>query len=149
MGASSADRFNLPSVPVAFINMPVAATTTVYANCCVMVIDGTGGVLLANDTSNGIFVGITRQGAVNSGSLGAKTVEVIPKAQLGAIEISATSPTDAWNGKLVYFVDDNSVALIGTTTYDVVCGRVLYVSKTGTSGKVVVDVTDTNATVHA
>jgi len=150
MAASTADRFNLPSTPIAFVNMPMAAAAEVFANTCVMVIDGTGGVLMAADTANGIFMGMSRQHVDNSaGLIGVKDIEVTPIAQLGAIEFDAVSPDDSWDGQLVYFVDDHIVALAGTTTHDVVAGRVLTVTKTGASGKVLVDVADRQATVHA
>jgi len=130
--------------------MPVAASTHIYFGNAAMVVDGTGLLLTGADTANGIFVGISRSEADNSaGAASAMNAEVIPLANLKFVEFDAATPLAAWVGVLVFLSDEHTVALAATTTNDVTAGRCLKVTKTGASGKVLVDVTDRNPIVNA
>lgn len=146
MAASTADRFDLLGALVEYIPYSVKASQQIYQGIMVMLIpSGTAGdeLVPAADTSGGRVVGLSMQNVLGGATDGAVTCNVQPIGAPDAgryWELDATSPTvAAWVGQLVYVVDDHTVALAATTTNDVVVGLCVRVTKTGTSGRVLVD----------
>lgn len=134
MSASTVDRTAANSPAFSFIRYPMKAAKAVFKNCAVMIVAGYA--QLAFDTSGGRFVGMARSAADNTASGAADGdvyVEVHPcNGSERYQEFAATSPAIAtWLGKKVEFVDDNTVALTGSTTNHVVAGVVVQV-KTAT-----------------
>ena len=150
MGASTANRYDIRQVAQARPSVPVAGSTKIYAGIAVA-INASGYLVPVTDAVGLQFWGISEQYVDNSGSVtdGALSCSVsgVSGGNLGIIEINAVSPTQAWVGQEVAFTDDHTVALLASTTHVVRCGRVVSVSATGTSGKVLVDTTFTPAAV--
>lgn len=151
MGAASSNRFDLAGILLKTNPVKVKGSTHIYQGTMVMVISGTGYLLPAADTSGGIFMGLAATEANNTGNDGDISCEVEPAGHNTSrfIEVSATSPDQTWVGKVCSAVDDISVALAGTNTNDVQVGRCIRVSKTGTSGKVILDTADRFAPLAA
>lgn len=83
----------------------------------------------SSDTASESFAGVAMETVDNSdGSAGDKYVRVWAE---GVFSMNCSGASRAWEGKDVYAVDDNLVALAATTTNDVRVGKVVkYVSAT-------------------
>lgn len=140
MSASTAERTDLARVAAAWLDLPVAASTTIYAGTCVGVDTSTGGIKLMADAANLVFLGTARQTVDNSaGSLGDKRVQIEPNQLLKYLEVNATSAAVTWVGKMTHFSDDNTVVLGGSSTNKNAAGRCVgYIS----ASRVIIDVTD-------
>lgn len=95
----------------------------VYKGGAVMVNTGTGYAHPGADTASCVFVGIAQSDVDNSaGSAGAKSVV----CEVPAIcSFACASADQTWVGTKVYISDDQTVALAGTTSNDVLVGRVV------------------------
>lgn len=138
MGASTANRPDLASNEVAYINYPVKASTHIYAGSHVMVIAGYA--MPCADTSGGDYVGQAATEANNTGADGAITVQVVPNVLDPFKTFNAASPAIAtWLNKRVFLADDNSVTLFAGSTNKVCAGTVVGIVNSGSSGSVMVD----------
>lgn len=107
--------------PVGKASYPVAATTTIYQGDAVML--SSGYAVPGADTASAIFVGVAAAKVDNSaGAAGDLNVEVYDEGNFPFVASSAAVAT--WLGQMVYLNDDASVALAGTTSNDVLCGKV-------------------------
>jgi hypothetical protein len=140
MANSTANRYDLAQVLVATREYLVGAGVHIYKGIMVAV---NGGYLVPSDDSSGnVLVGISEQEVDNTaGGPGALSCTVSPLAELAEIEVYANTPLQTWVGQLVYAADDHSAQLAGTAAYDIVLGRCTSVVKTGSTGKITVDVT--------
>ena len=137
MAASTADRFNMPTVAIQFFLYPVAASTTIYANCNVCT-DTSGYLHLAADTAGYKYVGISQGNFNNSGgSNGTISAKVQPPTEIRYLEMDAVSPTIAWVTSPAYFTDDHTVAISGTTN-SIQAGVIAGITSTAVAGKVIV-----------
>lgn len=138
MSASTAARDTAVSRLAGKIPFKVKGTSKVYRNTHVCVVGGY--LVLAADTSGMQYVGLCTQDVDNSaGSDGDLTALVQPPQIDPYHEFNASSAAQTWVGQLVYFVDDNTVALAATTTNDVPAGRVVQFLS---ASKVLVDTTN-------
>lgn len=135
MAASTAPRFDLPTCTIEKELIPMATSVTLYGGIFVCV-DANGKLNAAADTSGLVLYGqIPGSGTyVQSASL--LNAPVIPYAEIKYAELYMTSPAQSIVGQKVYFTDDHTVA--ASSTNSILAGRVVKVSVTGTSGKVVV-----------
>lgn len=142
MAASTADRFDQASIDMNEVEFPVYRSTHIYNGCCVMLVSGY--LRLLADTSGGVFVGQATQNILETTAAdGGVNCKVRPLGKIQYLEFDATSPAAAtWLGVLVFASDDHTAALKASTTNDVCLGRCVAISKTGTSGKIIVDVLD-------
>lgn len=144
MSNATVPIFNIKARPCARYQLPVAAATSIpYGTLCCL--DTSGNVVNGADASGYRFVGQAFQTIDNSaGIAGALTIQIAPptESQNKYIQIPAVSPDETWVGKLVYLVDNQSVALSAGVTNHVTVGRVLTCDATGTSGLVTVDTGD-------
>ena len=103
------------------LSIPVKASTTIYKGSLVGV-DATGYAVPMSDTSGLRMMGVATAGVDNSaGSSGDLNVKLdVQKVQ----KMACASATQAWVGVNVYAVDDNTVALIATTTNGILVGVV-------------------------
>jgi hypothetical protein len=110
------------------IDIPVKATTKIYAGSMVCVGGADGYAIPAADASGNIFMGVAMEQADNSsGANGAISVRV---RRTGAFEFAASSITQAMVGDLMYVVDDQTFDETDPGN-SVVCGRLVkYVSAT-------------------
>jgi hypothetical protein len=139
MANSTANDFGMITSKVSSIPYPVAATTHIYQYTHVGLTSG-GYLVPADDTAARTYVGLSAQEVNNTGADGALYCDVVPPIVEPFHVFNAASPAIATLlGQLVYFLYDNQVALVGTTTYDNVAGRVVEVMSTATAGKVRVD----------
>lgn len=100
---------------------PVKADTKIFKGSLVCA-DATGYAVPGADTAGLIFLGVALEQADNSGGLdGAKTIRVQTQ---GVFSFAKTgSIAQAQSGSALYVFDDQTVALVGTTAQDVLCGR--------------------------
>lgn len=128
MAASTATR-RVASVAIDEIVLPVAASKKIYGGTAVCV-NTSGDAQMADDAANLKFIGMARNGVDvdnSGGNAGDLNVYVKPIG-LGTERyqrFACSSATKAWEGVMVYFVDDNTVALAATTTHDVPAGIVI------------------------
>lgn len=111
-------------------SMPVEAGETIFRGACVMQIPTAGGIQPAADTAGGIFAGVALENIVNSGADGA--VRCLVYVGPALILLTASTALAAGNeGLQVAFTSDNTFDILGTTTNDVIAGRVMnFVSTT-------------------
>ena len=109
-------------------SIPVKETTTIYKGSLVGV-DATGYAIVMADTAGIRFAGVAIDGVDNSsGSSGDLNVTV---DNLKVQKITCSGATQAWVGAMMYAVDDDTVALIATTTNDIIVGVCVgYISAT-------------------
>lgn len=137
--SASANVFTIAKVEPKTVAREVYQSTTIYTGVLVC-LNATGYLVEAADAANLRFDGYAEVGADNSsGSSGDVSALVAPPAALGLIEVDAVSPDRTWIGYQLAIVDYKTVALPGTTSYSVRCGKCVAVTKTGTSGRVVID----------
>lgn len=106
------------------VAVPVAATTDIFMGSLVMNLSSAGEATPAADTANGQFLGIALERADNNPGA-AEAIDVKVQTR-GVYEIATTETATIDDvGKLVYVVDDNTVAFVGTTTNDVLVGRIV------------------------
>ncbi len=133
MADLQADLYVQRKVPYEAI-IPVAANTVIYAGALVGLAAGYASP--CGDDASGIFMGVAIEAVDNNpGNAGAQSIKV---AREGKHRLKATGLTQADVGKLVYAVDDNSVALVATTTNDVCVGQLVEIDVE--SGYVWVDI---------
>ena len=108
--------------------IPVKETTTIYKGSLVGV-DATGYAIVMADTAGIRFAGVAIYGVDNSGgSSGDLNVTV---DNLKVQKITCSGASQAWVGSMMYAVDDDTVALIATTTEDIIVGVCVgYISAT-------------------
>lgn len=148
MAASQANRCDIASVKLQRLLIPIAAATHIYAGIMVAR-NGSGDLIAGTDATGLSFAGVSEQEVNNTGSAGDKKCEVTPPQELGCIEVDAASPDETWVDKVLCLVDDHTVALASSTTYDIPAGRCVSVEKTGTAGRVIIDTRDRNVKVTA
>lgn len=144
MSNATVDIFTIVARPVSRQAVPVEAATKIPKGTLVCT-NAAGYLVNGADSSGLIFKGQAFESADNSaGAQGAITCQVAPPTvdQNQYIQIPCVSPDESWMQKLVYLVDNQSVALSAGVTNHVVVGRVFSVDATGTSGKVTVDTAD-------
>lgn len=104
MAALTADRMTPKRGISRYFEVPVAATTKIYAGSLVAV-NSSGYAVPAADTASFKVVGVASKQADNStGAAGAINVEV----QSGLFEFAASSITQAMVGTVMYVVDDQT-----------------------------------------
>ncbi len=110
------------------IELPVAASTKIYAGSMVM-ISATGFAIPGADTASCKWGGVATQQADNSaGADGAITVRV---RRTGVFEFAATSITQAMLGDTMYIADDQTFDDAAGPTNDIACGKLVkYISAT-------------------
>jgi len=116
------------------MDVDLAASTKVFAGSNVNY-GASGYAKKASDTASEVFAGVAMETADNStGSAGDVFVRVWKE---GVFSMNCSGADRTWEGKDVYAVDDNLVALAATTTNDVKVGRVVkYVSATEVKVKI-------------
>lgn len=146
MTALSADKQRKHKEPY-LQSLDVALTTTIYKGSIVMVVEGTGYAVPGADTASGKTMGVCTEGVDNSaGADGDKTVQV----RYGKVHSFTASGADiTWMGKNVYIVDDTTVALVGTTTNDVLVGKVMEVISTTEVSVLVVNMLEERTVARA
>lgn len=134
--ASTKARFDIPSGDVASLNFQVAAGVSLFQGTYVIT-NAAGFLVQASDLAGGKIAGLLSLDVDNSGGAdGDKEGPVQPITSIKYTDLDAVSPLPIWINKLVFFVDDHTVALAATTVNDVVVGRVKEIVKTGATGKV-------------
>lgn len=100
---------------------PVKAATKIYKGSLVCA-DLTGYAVPGADAPNYTFLGVALEEADNTdGASAAVTVRV---QALGVFSFAKTGTiTQASAGAPLYVYDDQTVALVGTTAQDILCGR--------------------------
>jgi len=139
MAASTSARSNTVSGHAAHLEMPVAASTTIYGGCWVN-INSSGYLILAGTTASSRLFGLNAASDVDNsaGANGALSANVQPIGNnLRYADFDAVSPAQSWVGQIVYLTDDHTVAISGSNS--IIAGMVVRVDDTSTSGKVVVD----------
>jgi hypothetical protein len=141
MAASTGPRPDLITNPTVTINYPVKGSTQIwqYEHCCVT---NSGLLVPASDTSGLVYVGQASMSVNNTGADGAVTCPVQSPLINPHATFNATSPATSWIGAHVFFIDDNTVGLHGSTSNTICAGRCEAVVLTGTSGQVLVNRTD-------
>ena len=141
MAASTQARPDLQTNPTVSMDYPVATNTQIwqYEHCCV---NAAGYLVPASDTAGLLYVGQARMSVNNTGANGAvscpvESIHVNPYATFNAV-----TPLPAWVGQHLFFTDDNTVALTGSTSHTVCAGRCETILITGATGSVRVDRTD-------
>jgi len=128
MTVLAADWQRVEKVP-GLVSLPLAASTIIYKGSGVMVLLGAGNCIPAADTALGRTVGVAQAKSDNSsGSAGDK----ILKVESGKIwQFACSGAGQGWVGKLVYWIDDNTVGLLASTTNGILAGKVTkYISST-------------------
>lgn len=134
--ASTKARADIPSGDVSRLNFPMAAAEQVFQGTFVCT-NATGFLQQADDAVGFVLAGIVELDVDNLAGLdAAKDAPVIPITEIKYTDLNANTPLDSWLNKLVFFVDDNTVALAATTVNDVLVGKVKEILKTGANGKV-------------
>lgn len=111
---------------------PVAAAAKIFGLSLVMR-DATGFLKPGADTASHTFAGVSDQQADNSaGAAGAIMCKVRKEGDF--LFAKSGTITEANIGATVYLVDDQTVALVGTTSNDIACG--VLVGIVGTQVKV-------------
>lgn len=141
MSAATGNLYNVGQRLIKDVSLPVKASTHIYLGTIVAV-DASGYLVPASDTAGLVVVGVAVQEVNNTGSSGGVSCRIMPNNVVGAYQLNAVSPAITWVGKLLYASDDNTVALVGTTTNDIVVGRCLSVDVTGVNGLVTVNMED-------
>lgn len=150
MAASQADRFDIQGGLVEYIPYDVKASEVIYQGIMVMLLASSSGptttgdqLIPAADTANGKVVGLSMQSVTGGATDGAVKCNVQPIGSPDAgryWELDATSPTsENWCGQLAYVLDDHTAALAAGVSNSVLIGRCVRVTKTGTSGRVLID----------
>lgn len=101
-----------------FVGATPKANTVIYGGSLVMRVTATGKVEPGADTASCTFAGV----AYDRADAGARFVELRRK---GVHEYTFASAAITDIGSEVCIVDDQTVALAGTTTNDIVCGRIV------------------------
>lgn len=117
MSASTVDRIVLLQEG-RVIGAKMAASTTVYKNCGVMY-DATGYLVNAADTASCTPAGVATEKTTSGSTAGDTQVAIYRR---GVFPFVASGATQAWVGVAVYWVDNQTVALVGTTNNDVKAG---------------------------
>jgi hypothetical protein len=126
MAALTADR-NTTFREGGEIEIPMAASTTIYAGSLVMW-NAAGYAVPGADTASCTFIGVSIEKAVNGVTAGATKVRV---KRRGVFQFDASGLTQAKVGVAMCIVDDHTIADAGVTTNDVPCGRLTeYISAT-------------------
>lgn len=109
-----------------------------YQGTIVNIVTSTGYTAVGADTSGHIFAGVAAEQVDNSaGSAGDLSIEVWTR---GTFTFACASADQTWVGSKVYAVDDQTVALVGTTSNDILVGRVVeFIS--ATEVRVLIDAT--------
>ena len=97
----------------------LAASQTVYEGAIIMITTATGHAAVGADTSGNVLAGVATE-AVTSTTAGVKSVKVLMQ---GECNFAASAADQTWVGTKVYISDDATVALVGTTSNDVLVGR--------------------------
>jgi hypothetical protein len=115
MAASTGPRPDLITNPTVAINYPVQGSTQIwqYEHCCVT---NSGLLVPASDTSGLVYVGQASMSVNNTGADGAVTCPVQSPLINPHATFNATSPATSWIGAHVFFIDDNTVGLHGSTS---------------------------------
>lgn len=119
MGALSADRVTRSREGKTF-DFKVGANKHIYAGSLVQIITATGLAEPADAIASGVFAGVALAGVNNNpGNAGAKSCRVGRK---GTFLFAKTSAVQADVGKECYSVDDQTVAVSGTTKVGKIVG---------------------------
>lgn len=103
------------------MEFPVYTGVTIYAGGMVCLGGAHGYAIPAADASGNIFLGVALETVTNSGSSGAKTVQVRRK---GVFKFAATSINQAMVGDIMYVVDDQTFDETSPGN-NVICGRLV------------------------
>jgi hypothetical protein len=102
----------------------VKTNSQIYAGALVM-LDSNGLLTPGADTASCIFAGLAMENVLGDGT---KRCRV---RSTGAVKVVTSGLSQAAVGSKAYLVDDQTVALVTTTTNDVLCGRIVkFVSAT-------------------
>lgn len=124
MAALTADKSRSDAGNAVGFQVPVAASTTIYAGSIVS-LDATGFAIPGADTTGTTCIGIAAEGVVNSGADAAVNITV----QSGQIEtLNHTDLVQADVGKVVVIEDDNTVTDAAGATNDIPAGVLLSIS---------------------
>ncbi len=107
----------------------VYQSTHIYKGALVAITTSHGYAVACSDATGTVFMGVAIKEANNAtGSSGDIWVLV---RRHGLYTFACTGADITWQGKTVYCVDDTTVALAATTTYDIIVGQVIrFVSAT-------------------
>lgn len=144
MSAATANRPDLASAPVAWIEYPVADNVHIYQYTYICVTTA-GYATPAADTSTLRFIGqaiVEADNTISGHTLGGITVKVVPPSVEPFCYMNAATPIATWVGEHMYFLDDNTVGLTGDTSNTICAGQCVAIVKTGSSGIVLVDTTE-------
>ncbi len=125
MAQSTSDGNQTSWTTPSFIQAPVAASTKIYGIRPVAI--NASGYAVPTTAGSGLrFVGFSQAQADNSaGSAGDINVNYSPSGAPDAryYYFACTGATQAWNSQIVYFTDDQTVALSASNS--VICGVVV------------------------
>lgn len=109
----------------------VAGALQLYTNAMVNS-DASGNVKVAGDTASELFAGIVVAEVTqdSAASIADNQAELIGKGSGKVVKLKFTGVTKASIGVSVYVVDDESVALVATTTNDVLVGVIVDIAET-------------------
>ena len=105
------------------LSVPVAASAHIYANSMTC-FDADGYLVPASDTASLVYAGIATEEVDNSSGADGALNCVVERGQLFKVASAETETQDAV-GLLRYVSDDQTVAAVGTTTNDVLVGKVV------------------------
>lgn len=103
---------------------PVAAATTIYEGDLVM-LNSSGYAIPGADTASCVFVGVAKETVINSGSAGAKNVEVYIDGDFSFEKSGTINQASVGAGSTLYLYGDATVALAATTSNDIPCGKLV------------------------
>lgn len=127
--SASRDTKQATNYPVELYSLPVAASTTLYAGALVA-INQSGYAVAASADSTLRVIGRCEATVVNSGSAGAKNVDVKAGAFWYANSSTTGAITDADIGRPAFVVDDETVSRISSYGVRPPAGLVVDVSST-------------------
>ncbi len=110
-------------------SFPVYIATAIYKGSLVM-LNSSGYLVPGADTSGANFVGVAMEAvtAAEAVASGTKWCKVYRK---GVFDFTAIGLSQALVGELMYLLYDNTFVVVGYSTNDVVCGKLIeYVSST-------------------
>jgi hypothetical protein len=129
MTALSADarraKYNADKAIV--LNIPVAASTTIYAGALVQW-NTSGYAVAAADTASQRTAGLALEGVDNSGGSAGDVSVTVLRNVVAPFAVQAASIALADSGLNATTQDDNTVADAATTTNDILCGLVVGMS---------------------
>lgn len=107
------------------VSIPLLDEAVIWKGALVNHDATTGTLKPAADTENELFAGVAAESVDNTGGSEAGKSCRVYKTGVFDMKFGAGSAANAHLGKLVYVTDDESVDLVGTTTYDIAVGHIV------------------------